>query len=1216
MKKLLSAMKKKAILYAVAAGICVSGTVLPQPAEAVEQFDIDWDGKNIFNVKYYGASDYNATREVIFRHQGTAGLVYDLSSDLKSGLNKAFKWWAEIIGPGANISQPAQYFVGTNNDQNASAEASQSKYDFLDIFQSGQTVPYIDNIDDTENNKDYYDSKGYAFGRIIIGQYLSPDTSNDGNYGWINTAYYASPTPEAIIGTDISAVMFHEIGHSLGINSGTGALPENVPGKNYQIGGFKNWTKFAAHLYNQDGEQAEKNSFILPSEDDLPYLKQFMLSNGATEEEFNSQPIFYVNNTTEARKSGKIYLYFAGDNVTEALDGKTFTRGDGQQISGIPINLWENGAPEFGHIELERSMMSHQNYRSYVNFMEAELAALQDIGYNIDRRNFYGRSIYNDGLTLTNYQGFSKRENGEYVDGYNNSTFGIGLHVYGSNNNITQAGNIFTNGAGGVGVRVDGVNNTITIPKNTEIHADGSDSDGVLIAYGKNHNVNIEGTVTATGESGNALSFNFGSNPLGSNFEYRGSFMRYIRGTLNNEVVVAKNLGFNEFNHSNDVWSFSDKENGDLNAPMVNTVNISGKLIANSDNYGKAIYIDMTSFVDTININDGAEITGSIWSQWKHFSPYAGFYDNETPYESGAKDENGNIRTDENGNPYTIEGLKLQYNGGQYLYTKYIPDLVTKLNFNNTMAYDGEIWGYDNIKMNVNGNLLYGGSANVVNVNVAEGAALFGGEFTVNDMSDTMADGFSDDTTGKFYNHGTIGNLKITGNLVSDGILAGGIEVSGNANVEGSTAVSADLLPDETTTVLTANSITGNLKNSSTAEKISGLMSAVGTVSDNQVLVTAKAENNLGELTSEQNQSFSALNNMNAALQNDSRKSELRTIYSLDGENAKNALDEIRNSDAAYMMSAAQRSTVANRIISDRLSTALSMPDDEVIESKVTDSENNSVLGASSKAMPVDNNFWIKFTKNWGKLKEGAKYHGQAISGGYDRKFGENWRAGIFVSYDATSLDANKSSGNIYDTRFGIYGGFHKNNDDAFIYIDGGKIRNKFQRNISSLGLSTDAKYNSNIFEIGGEYKRNLTPDKNYSISPYINLQYSHLNQNSYSEEGAGIFNQHVDSKSNNYFAGKLGIEYKRNFKKGNYAARIGIKHAFTGADPELNFNYEGDANNSYTLKNNQDKTHFILSISGENEFANGWVLGGDVQLQKGSHDKDVSASVMLRKVW
>ena len=1100
---------------------------------------------------------------------------------------------------------------------NASAMAFQSKYNFLDIFQSGQTVPYIDNIDDTENNKDYYDSNGYAFGRIIIGQYLSPDTSNDGNYGWINTAYYASPTPEAIIGTDISAVMYHEIGHSLGISSEVGAFSENVPGKNYYVSQFPDFDEktFSAHLYNQNGEKPSPKAIVLASEDDVSAVKQYISENPGTEKDFDPENIFVVDNTSEAKNSGKIYLYFAGDNVTEALDGKTFTRGDGQQISGIPVNLWENGAPEFGHIELERSMMSHQLYRSYVNFMEAELAALQDIGYNIDRRNFYGRSIYNDGLTLKNYQGFSARKNGEYVDGYNNSTFGIGLHVYGSNNNITQAGNIFTNGAGAVGVRVDGVNNTITVAKDTEIHADGSNSDGVLIAYGKNHNVNIEGTVTATGESGNALSFNFGSNSLGSNFEYRGSFMRYIRGTLNNEVVMAKNLGFNEFNHSNDMWSFSDKENGDLNSPMVNTVNISGKLIANPDNYGKAIYIDMTSFVDTININDGAEITGGITSQWKHFSPYIGFYDNETPYESGVKGSDGNILTDKNGNPYTIEGLKIQYNGGNYLYTKYIPDLVTKLNFNNTMAYDGEIWGYDNIKMNVNGNLLYGGNASVVNVNVAKGAKLFGGNFTVNDMSDKIAENFSDDTTGKFYNHGTIGNLKITGNLVSDGILAGGIEVSGNANVEGSTAISADILPDETQTILTADSITGNLKNSSTGEKISGFMSAVGKIENNQILVTAKAENNLGDLTSEQMQSFSALNNMNANLKNDSRKSELLTIYNLDGENAKNALDEIGNSDAAYMLSAAQRNTVANRIISDRLSRVFEIQDFNFDE-KNSDDEENQVLGVSSKEIPVDNNFWIKFTKNWGKLKEGAKYHGQAISGGYDRKFGENWRAGFFVSYDATSLDANKSSGNIYDTRFGIYGGFHKNNDDAFIYIDGGKIRNKFQRNISSLGLSTDAKYNSNIFEIGGEYKKNLTPDKNYSISPYINLQYSHLKQNSYSEEGAGIFNQHVDSKSNNYFAGKLGVEYKRQFEKGNYAARIGIKHAFTGADPELNFNYEGDANNFYTLKNNQDKTHFILSISGENEFANGWILGGDIAFQKGRHDRDLSASVMLRKLW
>ena len=74
-------------------------------------------------------------------------------------------------------------------------------------------------------------------------------------------------------------------------------------------------------------------------------------------------------------------------------------------------------------------------------------------------------------------------------------------------------------------------------------------------------------------------------------------------------------------------------------------------------------------------------------------------------------------------------------------------------------------------------------------------------------------------------------------------------------------------------------------------------------------------------------------------------------------------------------------------------------------------------------------------------------------------------------------------------------------------------------------------------------------------------------------------FKQQVNSKRNNYFAGQLGVEFKRQFPNGHYAARIGVKHAFTGANPELNFSYECDGNHAYTLSNNQDKTHFVLSI-------------------------------------
>ena len=79
-----------------------------------------------------------------------------MTSDIKSGLNKAFKWWAEILGPGANISQSAQYFVGTYSIQNADAISESYKNGvstrnpsfFSRIFQDGQTVTQFNNVED------------------------------------------------------------------------------------------------------------------------------------------------------------------------------------------------------------------------------------------------------------------------------------------------------------------------------------------------------------------------------------------------------------------------------------------------------------------------------------------------------------------------------------------------------------------------------------------------------------------------------------------------------------------------------------------------------------------------------------------------------------------------------------------------------------------------------------------------------------------------------------------------------------------------------------------------------------------------------------------------------------------------------------------------------------------------------------------------------------
>ena len=733
-------------------------------------------------MQYYGAEDADELTKKFF--SGKTEMSYTLTPTIKDGLNRAFLWWAEILAPGAVIKQPAQYFVTTFDDRNANSVALSIRNNkstrnpdlFNEIFQRGRVVDHFQSISDLQMKDEATATHDVGIGIIRIGKHLGID-ENDGQFGWITTDYYALPVAQAMKGIDITSVMFHEIGHSIGILADRNDNPYEISCDGTKLMLFgdaaDNPYTFTSHLRDQSGKEAKSGMWILSNKifEDPDFKKAYSESAG---KDLSLDEVFIVDdiNSKNGRK-GETYAYFVGDNVSEALDGKTFTRIDGVEVSGIPVNLWEDH-PDLSHIELERSMMSHQRYRSYSTFMEAELALLQDIGYKIDRKNFYGRSIYLDNQNIVNEQGFSARKDGKYVDGYNNSTMGVGLHVYGSNNDVIQRGNIWSDGTGAAGIRIDGLNNKITVPQGTEIRADGTQGTGILIAYGKNQQITIDGTVTANGDHGDGVHFEFGANSLGGTAEYRGSFMRYIRVLdKDGKVAAARNFDFTEIFHPNDDYSITDYVNGDINEKM-GSITVNGKLESKS---GAAIYIAEESFVDKIDINAGAEVLGDIQSVWKQFDKDAyGIFDAEqkTTYQEAQEDNDGNI-TGYKKKSAKIEPLCVQYKGKKYVYNKYIPDHVTQINFNagdGVIIYNGDIKGSDNIKINVtSGTVYYGGTANVVSVNVAKGAKLIGGNFIVNDMSKRIAKGFKDSTTGKFINNGTVGGVNITGKLVNDGTL-------------------------------------------------------------------------------------------------------------------------------------------------------------------------------------------------------------------------------------------------------------------------------------------------------------------------------------------------------------------------------------------------------------------------------------------------------------
>ena len=1112
-------------------------------------------------------------------------------------------YWTGLLGAKVKNGQPWQVFVTTQEGvQNAYAKTSshtKEKEAFRDTnvnfvvqqLQDGKSLMRM------QEDADKLPPGDYGYSIVLIGQYVGAARQGTVDGWWVDTDTVLPTNEQA---ADFVGTFRHELGHALGIYNLVDYLDEQgnvyVPKNRSEVKCSKatgeEMTRFSSqvtdvrswnlHLVDQNLNPAKPGMEILSA---AGFAEKKKADPGVKESDF-----FIVNNRFKKEdasgKNGK--AFFIGPNVTDALAGAAFFG-----VNGVPVNGWERDTFEGSHLQTA-GMMSHRAYSNYTSFMEVELALMQDLGYDIDRKAYFGHSVYGDGTTFTNTQGyFARNEAGTaYIQGKPSTVpLGIGLHIYGSRNTVTQAADILTNGTGATGIRVDGMQNTVILPEATNIHADGLRGNGILIAYGRDQVVNQAGTVTANGQGGTGIRFDFGSSSNGSFDEYRGSYIRYKRGV--------------------------NEDNGGIIMPQ---------------------NPDLTDMDENQNINilEGASLSGNITSDWKHFNTdgsYDGLRQSRKVPEfadwlrekypqvklgefmdwpaANQQEVISAYQNDPNVKIITLikSPLRIQYNGktgeNGYAYDAYIPDLVTNLNFAANLAYNGNISGPDNMKLNVkSGTLTY-----------------LGGSYTVHDMSRMVAPDFASELNetdkGFFINCGTAGALNsesamtINGNLLSDGTLlgvaggsAGTIQVSGVAMLDNSQIVAKNLLPDEKFAVVQAEGVYGSVKNTENAPYKFGMLDEIGAVD------------------AVQGETYEAMMEMfdNLTAKGDARRNEMRPLFSLTPAQAKETLSSIGSNASTKSMALAQRSTVIQHLLSSRLKDAFTAKETKasIPMQHLEDSSDEGVQVTLRTLEPADNDIWLKFGKNWGDMRNDTDYHSTTTLLGWDKAYGKNWRAGMFAGYSKTSFSDNTASNELRDVRFGLYGGYSKGRSEGLMYLDYGWLRNKLRRGITNLGLTAGADYHSRVLELGGEYLYDLQAEKNvpWHVRPYVNAQLSRLWQNSYREEGAGVFGQVVDSQHNDYFGMGAGVEFKRYLAGGSYAIRAGVKHAFAGAEPKLRYSYMGDAANTYDMRNVQDKTHLVLSIGGEAEVAKGWTVGGDATFQRGSHDKDWSCSITVKRMW
>lgn len=1140
-------VKKKLLLCLVCGQVLFyNSAVLPKAVEAAYPQpdtvqDVYCDGKAIFRLNFF---DYHAEADpVTFPGSDAYKSTYKLSNELKNSAIQGASYVAQLVGPQAVNSQPVNVYIFTWEEANANANAfagAIQNEEAVDIMQSaltdGKLLPH------------------WGGTYIRIGKM---DTAESEDYGW--SLNFGFQLPNNGNKFALAPTLAHEILHGFGIDANT---YNNSEDGSWQF--YSQLNAYDTHLYDVSGKQGSVEMVIVnPGDPD--------------QEAYNPEDVFLV------ASGGESGVYFSGDNVRQVLNGAQL--GDAVQVSGVPINGWEpyydgKFILDMSHLQLRNGLMSHYDYRNYNTFMEAELAVLQDIGYKIDRRNWFGRSVYNDGLTAVNYDGYSARnaDGTAYLAGVPNLTdFGVGLHIYGSNNDITQVGDILTDGLGSIGIRMDGLDsNRLTVAEGTQVLVNGSDGTGILAAYGRNHNVAVNGTVTALGQGGIGARFDFGDNIIGNTEEYRGSYINYGYGSdhdkYGNKQYVNFGIGIEYNGHT------------ELQGALVDNFDIGGTLAGRA----AAIYIAPNAFVKNINIRPGAQLYGDIISSWMDFS--------------------GKLDMQQYGANY--ERIGIQYDGvGKKA------DLVTQLNFDADIDYSGNITGKDNLQLNVNGGkLVYTGQAAVLNVNVAEDAQLLGGSYKLQDKSnDPLYDSMA---TGIFNNQGLIGALTpansdsalyIDGALMAQGSklqftadkdYIGYIDVTGNADITDTTLhidANGVYVPDKTYTaaiVKAGGTLEGRVIN--LEEYKSGMLGAVAeraafrSAADNPVLgITFRPQDNLGVRTAVQQQMY---NNISSILQaRPAYNYDYAELYSLGAAEAKAALTSLTGGVQSELATAVKQDRSAAEAVYGRLD-----------------------------ATGQNNELWAVLQKGWGSMdgrsSAASKIHSFGVTLGQDKSWSESWRAGALLHYGRLGVSSGRDKGSADDMRLGLYGRYGKR-DAANIdmYLTYGWQKNESKRSLVNLPERLYGDYNSEALSAGLQLSRAypLTGYSSWSIKPYIGADAAIYKLHGFSETGARGYSQHYGGQIDKMLSAGIGIEVKRMLDTaGSYSIGVGYRRIFDGEDTPLTASLSAGGTAFTSVGNGSAGDILTLKLQGEVQLQKNLTVSGQLLHDWGQDTRRLTAGV------
>lgn len=634
---------------------------------------------------------------------------------------------------------------------------------------------------------------------------------------------------------------------------------------------------------------------------------------------------------------------------------------------------------------------------------------------------------------------------------------------------------------------------------------------------------------------------------------------------------------------------------GAINVRRLTKDDVSGAYTVGGEQKNQALYTVDTQGYDSVWSNDIGEIRAG------HIAEYP-LGDENTAFDGA----DGDIKDLHDRWVYYTEDFDLDSTDDTVSFAdRYVEDYNKYVDDNGLLGLQG------GLKKTGDGTLALNGK------NTYKGATIAAGGTLQIDGS-VAGDAYSEDA-GAIAGSGTI-----NGNLYNNGAVAAGswgavtkddgtaqtLNVKGTfsgkgriiANTDGTTYARLHVQQDADLSQMTlqagqyaAPGVTGTILTSGGVGVITGADSLNGSFSgllDSEVRqdgdslnLTTKADNNAGIAADR----FAAVNGLYSALDKDEQKDMYR-LYALDSGNVRAAIDGLSRSESMH------------------LELAYDAMQNRDVRQAVRQQERTN----------RDESVWAITGKGWGNMDDGLKRHSWNTTVGYDFYDDGDVYAGALVAYSDNSLSGYDADGTYKNYSVGLYGGTKNRPGTVTAYMSYGRQENELTRYLGSSfsydGAASKATsdYDSTVFGVGATYAYDLQYGREdaWHVSPYVGIDYAHYKQDSFREDGS-VYSLSSDGFSDDYLAGEIGVDMKRERKGKTYGLTVAYRRVFDGDVQHTGFSYAKGKGPGFGVQSmNRSKDHVIASAYASAKLSDRWEIGGAVEQAWSHTSRDLSAAV------